>query len=176
MAKAYLLTGLSGSGKTTLSREIFNKNRHLFPILVLDGDEIRSSLNMDLDFSEADRLENIRRCGEIAKIAIRQGITVLLALIAPYDHGRQLLQHILGNSLEIIYVECPLKECQKRDPKGNYKKILMGELKNYTGIDDRYEIPQNYSLKLNTHTLTVEEATNICSKFILENNALFAYK
>lgn len=147
MAKAYLLTGLSGSGKTTLSREVFKKNCHLFPMLVLDGDEIRSSLNMDLGFSEADRLENIRRCGEVAKIAIRQGITVLLALIAPYENGRQLLHQILGNSLEIIYVKCPLRECKKRDPKGNYKKVLRGELNNYTGINDRYDIPQNYSLK-----------------------------
>lgn len=176
MAKAYLLTGLSGSGKTTLSREIFKKNSHLFPMLVLDGDEIRSSLNMDLGFSEADRLENIRRCGEVAKIAIRQGITVLLALIAPYNNGRQLLYQILGNSLEIIYVKCPLRECKKRDPKGNYKKVLRGELKNYTGINDRYEIPKNYSLKINTYMLTVEEATDICSIFILENNTRYVYK
>ena len=170
MAKAYLLTGLSGSGKTTLSLEIFKKNSHFFPMLVLDGDEIRSSLNKDLGFSEADRLENIRRCGEVAKIAIRQGITVLLALIAPYDNGRHLLQHILGDSLEIIYVECPLMECQRRDPKGNYRKVSRGELKNYTGIDDRYEVPSNYSLKVNTHRLTVQESAEICSIFILEHN------
>lgn len=169
MAKAYLLTGLSGSGKTTIAYGIFKKFNQDIPVLILDGDEIRSSLNIDLGFSEADRLENIRRCGEIAKIATRQGLTVLLALIAPYEDGRQLLHSILGDSLKIIYIECPLNECKKRDPKGNYKKAQMGELKNYTGIDDRYEIPKNYLLKLDTYKLTVEEATDICSTFILKN-------
>lgn len=169
MAKIYLLTGLSGSGKTTLSMGIFEKIKKVMPLLVLDGDEIRSSLSSDLGFQKADRIENLRRCGEIAKIASRQGITVLLAMIAPYETGRRILRDILGDALEIIYVECPLEECKKRDIKGNYIKAQMGELRNYTGIDDIYEAPRDAAITVNTAKMTIQEGIGVCATFIGRN-------
>ena len=171
MAKVYLLTGLSGAGKTTLSMGIFERNKEGMPLLVIDGDEIRSSLSSDLGFQKADRIENLRRCGEIARIASRQGITVLLAMIAPYEIGRRMLRDILGDALEIIYVECPLEECKRRDVKGNYKKARMGELKNYTGIDDIYEAPGDATITVDTVKLTIQEAIEICATFIGRNGS-----
>lgn len=166
MAKVYLLTGLSGAGKTTLAQGIANKLKSTTPVLILDGDDIRSSLSKELGFSEADRIENLRRCGEVAKIAARQEVTVLLALIAPYEKGRRLLRNILGDDLKIIFIACPLEECQRRDPKGNYTKCSTGKLKNYTGIDDRYERPTDASIIVDTDKLTIDEAIEVCLSLI----------
>lgn len=166
MAKVYLLTGLSGAGKTTLAQGIADKLRSTMPVLILDGDDIRSSLNKELGFSEADRIENLRRCGEIAKIATRQNVIVLMALIAPYEKGRRLLRNILGDDLKIIFIDCPLEECQRRDPKGNYTKCSTGKLKNYTGVDDRYERPTGTSFIVNTDKLTINESIEACLSLI----------
>ena len=151
MAQVFLLTGLSGAGKTTLAEAVCRDLRKLQPCVLLDGDELRKSLCRDLGFSPQDREENIRRCGEIAKILSRQGITVIMAVIAPYQKIRDNLKEIIGaDNLHVIHVDCPLDICIERDPKNNYKKALQGQLKNYTGIADAYEAPVQPDLRLQT--------------------------
>ncbi|MCL6585864.1 MAG: adenylyl-sulfate kinase [Anoxybacillus sp.] len=152
-------TGLSGSGKSTLANAVSKK---LFELgvqnYVLDGDNIRHGLNKDLGFSAEDRTENIRRIGEVAKLFVDSGQFVLTAFISPFTRDRQLVRQLLANDEFIeIYVKCPLEECEKRDPKGLYKKARNGEIREFTGIDSPYEEPVSPELTIETHRHSLEQ-------------------
>ena len=152
-------TGLSGSGKSSIAYEceqlFFNKKIHCFP---LDGDNIRTSLNADLGFSLEDRGENIRRIAELAKLLMQSGQVVLASFISPLEKDRLLAKKIVGeeNFFE-VYIDTPLEICQKRDPKGLYKKVEIGEISNFTGIDSPYEPPSQPNLIISTKGKTAQE-------------------
>jgi bifunctional enzyme CysN/CysC len=146
------LTGLSGAGKSTianlLERQLFASGRHTY---VLDGDNIRSGLSRDLGFSEADRVENIRRAMEVARLFVDAGLLVIVAFISPYRAERDLARSRFepGEFVE-IYIDASLEECERRDPKGLYAKARRGELVNFTGIDSNYEPPVAPEIHLDT--------------------------
>ncbi|QDH33117.1 sulfate adenylyltransferase subunit CysN [Porphyrobacter sp. YT40] len=162
-------TGLSGSGKSTIANEVekqlFLMNRHTF---LLDGDNVRHGLNRDLGFTEADRIENIRRVGEIAKLMADAGLIVLTAFISPFRAERQMVRDMLpdGEFIE-IFVDTPLEVAEGRDVKGLYKKARSGQLKNFTGIDSPYEAPENPEIRVNTVDMTPEEAARYIIQQIL---------
>jgi bifunctional enzyme CysN/CysC len=160
--KPFLLwfTGLSGSGKSTIANEVEKRlhimNRHTF---LLDGDNVRHGLNRDLGFTDADRVENIRRIGEVAKLMTDAGLIVLTAFISPFRAERQMVRAMLpeGEFIE-VFVNTPLEVAEQRDVKGLYKKARAGELKNFTGIDSPYEEPLNAEIRVNTTEMTAKEA------------------
>ena len=162
-------TGLSGSGKSTIANEVEKKlalmNRHTF---LLDGDNIRHGLNKDLGFTETDRIENIRRIGEVAKLMTDAGLIVLTAFISPFRAERQMVRDMLpdGEFIE-IFVDTPLEAAEQRDVKGLYKKAREGSLKNFTGIDSPYEEPQAPEIRVNTVDMTAEEAADYIVSRIL---------
>jgi adenylylsulfate kinase len=145
-------TGLSGSGKSTianaLEQRLFELGYHSY---LLDGDNVRHGLNKDLGFSDADRVENIRRIGEVAKLFVDAGLIVMTAFISPFRSDRDLVRALVGEGefLE-IFVDTPLEVCEQRDPKGLYKKARAGQIKNFTGLDSPYEAPQGPELVLET--------------------------
>lgn len=153
-------TGLSGSGKSTIANEVEKRlnlmNRHTF---LLDGDNVRHGLNKDLGFTEADRIENIRRVGEVAKLMTDAGLIVLTAFISPFRAERDMVRAMMpeGEFVE-IFVDTPLKVAEERDVKGLYKKARSGALKNFTGIDSPYEAPLNPEIRVNTVEMTAAEA------------------
>ena len=155
-------TGLSGSGKSTIANEVEKRlnlmNRHTF---LLDGDNVRHGLNKDLGFTEADRIENIRRVGEVAKLMTDAGLIVLTAFISPFRAERDMVRAMLpeGEFIE-IFVDTPLEVAEARDVKGLYKKARAGALKNFTGIDSPYEAPEAPDIRVNTATMTAEEAAD----------------
>lgn len=156
------LTGLSGSGKSTLANavdaKLFQRGVHSY---VLDGDNIRHGLNKGLGFSKEDRKENIRRIGEVAKLFVDSGQIVLTAFISPFKEDRLSVRKLFeeGEFIE-IYVKCPLSECEKRDPKGLYKKARKGEIPEFTGITSPYEEPDAPELVIETDKLSIEEAAD----------------
>ncbi|TSB01792.1 sulfate adenylyltransferase subunit CysN [Sphingorhabdus contaminans] len=153
-------TGLSGSGKSTIANEVEKRlnlmNRHTF---LLDGDNVRHGLNKDLGFTEADRIENIRRVGEVAKLMTDAGLIVLTAFISPFRAERDMVRAMMpeGEFVE-IFVDTPLEVAEERDVKGLYKKARSGALKNFTGIDSPYEAPLNPEIRVNTVEMTAAEA------------------
>ncbi|BDI59687.1 sulfate adenylyltransferase subunit CysN [Qipengyuania nanhaisediminis] len=155
-------TGLSGSGKSTIANEVEKRlalmNRHTF---LLDGDNVRHGLNKDLGFTEADRIENIRRIGEVARLMADAGLVVLTAFISPFRAERRMVREMLpeGEFIE-IFVDTPLEVAERRDVKGLYKKARSGELKNFTGIDSPYEPPENAEITVNTVDMTAAEAAD----------------
>ncbi|KRD95406.1 MULTISPECIES: adenylyl-sulfate kinase [Priestia] len=161
-------TGLSGSGKSTVAnavaKALFDKNIRNY---VLDGDNVRFGLNKNLGFSAEDRTENIRRIGEVSKLFVDSGQVVLTAFISPFQEDRAQVREILeGNEFLEVYVECPLEECEKRDPKGLYKKARSGEIRDFTGIDSPYESPANPELTINTSTQSVEECVQTVIEYL----------
>ncbi len=168
--KSYIvwLTGLSGSGKSTIARELekalFARN---YQVMVLDGDIIRFGLNSDLGFSFEDRQENIRRIGEAAKLLMEAGIITICAFISPYSSDRDRIRSIVkcGDFIE-TFVDCSLAECERRDPKGLYKKARAGLIKNFTGIDDPFEMPVRPEILLNTDKQTIEESVGRILKYL----------
>ena len=153
-------TGLSGSGKSTIANEVEKRlqmmNRHTF---LLDGDNIRHGLNKDLGFTEADRIENIRRIGELAKLMTDAGLIVLTAFISPFRAERRMVRDLLSNGEFVeIFVDTPLEVAEARDVKGLYKKARAGELKNFTGIDSPYEEPEQPEIRVDTVAMTPAEA------------------
>ena len=152
-------TGLSGSGKSTLANALCSKlhalGRHT---VLLDGDNIRHGLCGDLGFSDKDRMENIRRISEVAKLFVESGSLVLTAFISPFQGDRELARQRVGagDFLE-IFVDCPLAVCMERDPKGLYAKAQKGEIKNFTGIDSPYEVPKNPEVHLRNAQRPVAE-------------------
>jgi bifunctional enzyme CysN/CysC len=134
-------------------------NRHTF---LLDGDNVRHGLNKDLGFTEADRIENIRRVGEVAKLMTDSGLIVITAFISPFQAERDMVRGMLpeGEFIE-VFIDTPLRVAESRDVKGLYKKARAGELKNFTGIDSPYEAPRNPEIRIDTTAITPEEAANL---------------
>ncbi|WP_457622331.1 adenylyl-sulfate kinase [Persephonella sp.] len=164
-------TGLSGSGKSTLAHaveeKLFEMGVHTY---VLDGDNVRRGINKDLGFSEEDRKENIRRIGEISKLFVDAGIIVLSAFISPYKRDREFVRNLVEKDEFIeIYVKCPLEVCETRDVKGLYKKAREGLIKNFTGIDDPYEEPENPEIVVETDKETLEESVEKIIRYLKEN-------
>ncbi|HRI18327.1 MAG TPA: adenylyl-sulfate kinase, partial [Burkholderiaceae bacterium] len=155
-------TGLSGSGKSTIAnlveKRLHAMGRHTY---LLDGDNVRHGLNKDLGFTEADRVENVRRVGEVAKLMVDAGLIVMTAFISPYRAERRLAQSLLaeGEFLE-VHVDTPLDVAESRDVKGLYRKARRGELKNFTGIDAPYEVPEHPALRVNTAELSADDAAD----------------
>ena len=152
-------TGLSGSGKSTIAnlveQELFALGKHTY---ILDGDNVRHGLNRDLGFTETDRIENIRRVAEVAKLMLDAGLIVLITFISPFRKDREMARSLFKEGeFHEIFVDCPLEEAEKRDPKGLYKKARAGEIKNFTGIDSPYEKPSNPELHLLTSKQTPAE-------------------
>ncbi len=162
-------TGLSGSGKSTIANEVEKTlnlmNRHTF---LLDGDNVRHGLNKDLGFTEADRIENIRRVGEVAKLMADAGLIVLTAFISPFRAERDMIRAMLpqGEFIE-IFVDTPLEVAEARDVKGLYKKARAGDLKNFTGIDSPYEPPEHPEIRVNTVAMTPAEAAEFIVRQIM---------
>lgn len=165
------LTGLSGAGKSTIANLIDAKLTGLgFHTYLLDGDNIRHGINKDLGFTEEDRVENIRRVAEIAKLMIDAGLITIVSLISPFESERKMARELVDNSEFVeIYVDTPLDIAEKRDVKGLYKKARSGLLKNFTGIDSPYEIPLNPELVLNTIKHKPEELADIILNYLAEN-------
>lgn len=156
------MTGLSASGKSTiavaLEQVLVQRGRHAYR---LDGDNIRHGLNKNLGFSAADRAENIRRIGEVAKLFADAGLITITSFISPYRADRDLVRKLHADAdlpFFEVYVDCDINVAEQRDPKGLYKKARTGELKGFTGIDDPYEAPLDPELHLKTHELSVEQS------------------
>lgn len=152
MPCALWFTGLSASGKSTIAgaveQKLFDLGHHTY---LLDGDNVRHGLNGDLGFSDSDRIENIRRIGEVARLFADAGLIVLTAFISPFRADRQMVRDLMGDGEFVeIYMETPLSVCEQRDPKGLYKKARQGEIKNFTGVDSNYEAPESAEITLNT--------------------------
>lgn len=166
-------TGLSGSGKSTianlLEKQLFSSGYHTY---LLDGDNVRHGLNRDLGFTDADRVENIRRVTEVAKLMVDAGLIVLVSFISPFQTERKIArnQFAVGEFIE-IFVDAPLAQCEKRDVKGLYAKARSGNLPHFTGIDSPYEIPPNAEIHLNTVDFTPIECTQTIFSYLqnLEN-------
>lgn len=144
-------TGLSGAGKSTIAsflEEVLRKRGKL--TYLLDGDNLRHGLNNDLRFSYEDRKENIRRVSEVCKLFQDAGIITLASFISPLKEDRYMARNIIGRNFVEIFVKCPIEVCEKRDPKGLYKKARNGEIKNFTGIDSEYEEPDNPEIVIDT--------------------------
>ena len=159
-------TGLSASGKSTIAgaveQKLFELGHHTY---LLDGDNVRHGLNKDLGFSDADRVENIRRIGELSKLFADAGLIVLSAFISPFRSDRRLVRDLMADGEFVeIYMNTPLEVCEQRDPKGLYQKARKGEIKNFTGIDSEYEVPEHPEVILNTAECTVEE----CAALVID--------
>ncbi|SHO80770.1 Adenylylsulfate kinase [hydrothermal vent metagenome] len=159
-------TGLSGSGKSTIANALEVKLYQLnYHTMLLDGDNIRFGLNRDLGFSDEDRVENIRRISEVAKLFIESGTIVITAFISPFQSEREYAKSILQDDEFVeVFVDTPIEICQLRDPKGLYKKALNGEIKNFTGIDSPYEVPQNPDIIIKTSS--VDDAVDMIVEYL----------
>tara|TARA_B100000963_G_scaffold144654_1_gene126004 strand:+ start:531 stop:1133 length:603 start_codon:yes stop_codon:yes gene_type:complete len=169
-------TGLSGSGKSTIANSVEKElSKNCIHTYTLDGDNIRSGLNNDLSFSAIDRKENIRRIAETAYLMMDAGLVVLAAFVSPYRLDRDHVRNVVGhNNMIEIYVKTSIKECERRDVKGLYRKARKGEIKNMTGISSPYESPLNPDIQINTEKVSVVDATKqiinfINPKLILQN-------
>ncbi|TVP94550.1 MAG: adenylyl-sulfate kinase, partial [Roseinatronobacter sp.] len=157
------MTGLSGSGKSTIAniveRKLARMNRHTF---LLDGDNVRHGLNKDLGFTDADRVENVRRVGEVAKLMTDAGLIVITAFISPFRSEREMVRGMMqpGEFME-IFIDTPLEEAEARDVKGLYAKARAGQLKNFTGIDSPYEAPEAPQIRIDTTTMSAEQAADL---------------
>ncbi len=162
-------TGLSGSGKSTLAialeRELYNSG---ILCRILDGDNIRTGINNNLGFTEADRVENIRRIAEVAKLFVDCGVVTIAAFISPTEQIRQMAADIIGtDDFFEIYGNTPLEVCEERDVKGLYKKARQGEIKNFTGISAPFEAPLNPAITIDTSACSLEESINLLKKIII---------
>lgn len=172
MGKVFWMTGLSGAGKTSLANGAAFRLKTLgHDSLILDGDVMRSGLCSDLGFSNEDRAENNRRCAEVAKlIAIKTELICLCAFISPLEALRQSVLKIIGkDKLKIVFVDCSLDTCIARDPKGNYRKVREGIIKEYTGLGAPFEPPLNPDLWLKTDQETLDQSVETLVTFVLQN-------
>jgi bifunctional enzyme CysN/CysC len=168
------LTGLSGAGKSTIANiietELHRRGNHTY---LLDGDNVRRGLNRDLGFTEADRVENIRRVAEVAKLMADAGLIVLVSFISPFRSERAMARSLFGEGEFFeVYVETPLEVAEQRDPKGLYKKARRGELVNFTGIDSPYEPPERPEIRLSTTALSPEEAAERVIELLIARGVL----
>ena len=167
-------TGLSGSGKSTIAN-ILEQKLHTIGkrTYLLDGDNVRHGLNKDLGFTDTDRVENIRRVAEVSKLMVDAGLITLVSFISPFKSERQMARNLLSSDEFFeIFVNTSLEECEKRDPKGLYKKARAGDLKNFTGIDSSYEEPENPDLILNTSSGNAEQLTDQIINFLKDKNKI----
>lgn len=167
-------TGLSGSGKSTVAvameEALYERGCRTY---ILDGDNIRGGINRDLGFSPEDRVENIRRIGEIAKLYRESGVINLVAFISPYRAERDLARSLSnGDDFVEVFVECPVDVCEQRDPKGLYKKARAGEIPEFTGISAPYETPENPEIHLRTDQATLEENVKIILDYLEEHHLI----
>ncbi|WP_370372290.1 adenylyl-sulfate kinase, partial [Henriciella pelagia] len=159
-------TGLSGAGKSTVANIVEKRLTHMGKhTYTLDGDNVRHGLNHDLGFTDADRVENIRRVGEVSKLMIDAGLIVLVSFISPFRAERRIVRQMVedGEFWE-VFVDAPLEVAERRDVKGLYKKARAGEIKNFTGIDSPYEPPEDPELHIETHKLSPDEAADLVLK------------
>ena len=164
-------TGLSASGKSTIANIVEQKLFSLeYKTYLLDGDNVRHGLNKDLSFDEKSRVENIRRIGEVSKLFNDAGLIVLTAFISPFISDRTLVRDLFekGDFLE-VFIDSDLDVCEKRDPKGMYKKARNGEIKNFTGISSPYEKPENPEIHVLNNNSTLDEVSDQIIKFLVEN-------
>lgn len=167
-------TGLSGSGKSTLAVQL-EALLHAkgYKTYLLDGDNIRAGINKDLSFTDADRIENIRRIGEVANLMLDAGVIVLSAFISPFQADREQVKTIVGAGKYFeVFVDTPLEICEQRDVKGLYKKARAGEIKNFTGIDSAYEIPVQPDIIIQTHILNVNDSLDLLFSAVEKKIAL----
>ncbi|PAW51923.1 adenylyl-sulfate kinase [Pseudomonas moraviensis] len=161
-------TGLSGAGKSTiangLEQALLTKGRHTF---LLDGDNVRLGLCRDLGFSDKDREENIRRIAEVSKLFLDSGLITIASFISPFRQDRKIARDIIGaESFIEVFIDAPLLECEKRDPKGLYKKARAGSIKNFTGIDSIYEQPLSPEVHIDTFKNDVEQSVRIILDYL----------
>jgi adenylylsulfate kinase len=160
-------TGLSGSGKSTIANKLdVELNKIGLKTYILDGDNVRVGLNKDLGFSPESRKENIRRISEVAKLFADSGTIVMTAFISPYREDRKLARDLIGSDYVEVYVNTPIEECIKRDPKGLYKKAIAGEIKEFTGIDAPYEEPLGPEISLDN--LSIKDSIEILIDYLRE--------
>lgn len=162
-------TGLSGAGKSTLAHaleeRLYQMKYHTF---VLDGDNVRHGLNGDLGFSDKDRVENIRRISEVAKLFLEAGVIVLTAFISPFRADRNKARSLVGKDFVEIYCECPLDVCEERDVKGLYRRARAGEIKEFTGISSPYEPPENPELSISTSQKNVDDCVDQILEYLVQ--------
>jgi adenylyl-sulfate kinase len=167
-------TGLSGSGKSTIANALdvalHERGYHTF---LLDGDNVRHGLCSDLGFSDEDRVENIRRIGEVSKLFSDSGLIVLSAFISPFVSDRRMVRKLFpaGEFIE-VFMDTPLDTCEDRDPKGLYKKARAGEIKRFTGIDSPYEVPPHPEVRLDTSTMSVDECVEVLINHLARNSLI----
>jgi adenylyl-sulfate kinase len=167
-------TGLSGSGKSTIAsaveQKLFELGHHTY---LLDGDNVRHGLNNDLGFSDTDRVENIRRIGELSKLMIDAGLLVMTAFISPFKADREMVRALVqSHEFVEIYMDTSLEECERRDPKGLYKKARKGEIKNFTGVDSEYEIPTSAEVIIDSVALNIEECADQVIHYLKDNKII----
>ncbi|XOZ35198.1 adenylyl-sulfate kinase [Halomonadaceae bacterium KBTZ08] len=167
-------TGLSGSGKSTIANALdvalHQQGYHTF---LLDGDNVRHGLNRDLGFSREDRVENIRRIGEVSKLFADAGLIVLSAFISPFASDRRLIRNMFpaGEFIE-VFMDTPLSTCEERDPKGLYRRARSGEIREFTGIDSPYEVPEHPEITLDTSDLSVDDCVDNLLCYLRERRLL----
>lgn len=168
-------TGLSGSGKSTLAHTVGEKLYNMgVRSYVLDGDNVRTGICSDLGLSPKDRIENVRRIAEAAKLMVDAGLLVFAAFIAPYHESRRFVRELMsGWPYYECYVKCPIEVCRERDPKGLYKKASLGEIRDMTGIGAPYEEPDRPDLTIETHRLSLDECVDQMIQFLLEKQLVF---
>ena len=168
-AKVIWLIGLSSSGKTTIAKNIeLELNKKSYLTQILDGDNVRTGINNNLDFTKEGRYENIRRISEITKLFLNCGIICINSFISPTKEIRQMAKDIIGrkNFIE-IYINAPIEVCERRDKKGIYEKARAGKIKNFTGIDSPFEPPENPDIEIKTAELSIKQSVAKCLKVIL---------
>ena len=173
--KAQLIwfVGLSGSGKSTLASRVEQELHQMGRLTyILDGDNVRSGLNKDLDFSEASRVENIRRIGEVSKLMVDAGLVVITAFISPFRSDRETIRELVGADRFVeVHVDCPIEECEKRDVKGLYAKARQGLISNFTGISSPVEAPEQPEVRVQTHLNDIDECTNTIINYLKNQDA-----
>lgn len=168
-------TGLSGSGKSTIANALdvalHQRGYHTF---LLDGDNVRHGLNKDLGFADEDRVENIRRIGEVSKLFTDAGLIVLSAFISPFTSDRRMVRNLFpaGEFVE-VFMDTPLATCEERDPKGLYGKARAGQIRHFTGIDSPYEAPERPEVRLDTSTMSVDNCVNALIEYLLKRELIF---
>lgn len=164
-------TGLPGSGKTTLAKGVAEKLREKgYRVEVIDGDWARKTISLGAGYTREERRIHLHRVAWVARLLARNGVIVVCSFVSPYRDVRKMIRDIIEEEIPFIevYVQCPLEECIKRDPKGLYKKALRGEIKYFTGISDPYEPPENPDIIVNTIDYSVEENINKIISFLID--------